>query len=60
MKLQTQSLIHPTAEIAVLAGLCGSDIELAIELSKLIDPLDFSEPASQIVAEAAMRVLRSP
>lgn len=58
MKPQTIELIHPTAEIAVLAGLCGRDIDLAIELSKQIDPLDFSNATGQVIAEAAMRVLR--
>lgn len=58
MKIQTIELIHPTAEMAVLAGLCGRDIDLAIELSKQIDPLDFSSPTSQVIAEAAIRVLR--
>jgi replicative DNA helicase len=58
MKPQTIELIHPTAEMAVLAGLCGRDIDLAIELSKQIDPLDFSNATGQVIAEAAMRVLR--
>lgn len=58
MKTKTIELIHPTAEMAVLAGLCGRDIDLAIELSKQIDPLDFSSSTSQVIAEAAMRVLR--
>lgn len=51
-------LTHPTAELAVLHGLCGSNTELAIELSKQIDPLDFSTPVGQVVAEAAIRILR--
>ena len=56
---QTMSfdLTHPTAELSVLAGLCGTG-DLAIELSKTIDPLDFSSPVSQVIAEAAIRVLR--
>ncbi len=58
MKPQTIELIHPTAEMAVLAGLCGRDIDLAIELSKQIDPLDFSNATGQVIAEAAIRVLR--
>lgn len=57
MKTQIE-LIHPTAEMAVLAGLCGRDIELAIELSRQIDPLDFSSATGQVIAEAALRVLR--
>lgn len=51
-------LTHPSAELAVLHGLCGGNTELAIELSKQIDPLDFSTPVGQVVAEAAIRVLR--
>jgi replicative DNA helicase len=58
MKTQEAMLVHPTAELSVLAGLCGRDVELAIELSQQIDPLDFSTPTGQIIAEAAVRVLR--
>lgn len=58
MKTQTIDLVHPTAELSVLTGLCGRDTEMAIELSKQIDPLDFFSPVSQVIAEAAVRVLR--
>lgn len=58
MQTQTIDLVHPTAELSVLAGLCGQQMEIAIELSKQIDPLDFSSPVSQVIAEAALRVLR--
>ena len=55
--MKTKELTHPSAELSVLAGLCGRDSELAIELSQQIDPLDFSTPTGQIIAEAALRVL---
>jgi replicative DNA helicase len=56
MPSQTIDLVHPTAELSVLAGLC-QDSDRALELGKVIDPLDFSSPVSQVIAEAALRVL---
>lgn len=50
-------LNHPTAEVTVLAALVGH-MDLAIELAPLIDPADFSTPLGQVVAEAALRILR--
>ena len=60
--MTTQSVIppelaHPTAEMTVLAALT-SNMDLAIELAQVIDPSDFSSPLGQVVAEAALRVLR--
>lgn len=58
MKTNMIDLVHPSAELSVLCGLCGDKTELAIELSKTIDPLDFSTPIGQVIAEAALHVLR--
>ncbi len=55
---EVSTLVHPSAELSVLAGLCSQNTELAIELSKQIDPMDFSSPFGQVVAEAALRILR--
>lgn len=51
-------LRHPTAELITLAGLVSSNTELAVELAQNLDPLDFSTPMGQVVAEAAIRILR--
>lgn len=53
----SNSLIHPSAEVSVLYGLCGSDTEKAVAIAKMIDPLEFSSPAYQVIAEAAIRIL---
>jgi len=55
--IAVDNLIHPSAELSVLCGLCSQDAALAVELSKRIDPLDFSSVTSQVIAEAAIRIL---
>lgn len=55
---KVEALVHASAEMAVLAGLVGPNVETAIELSRQIDPLDFSTPFGQVISEAAIRILR--